>query len=260
MPLLPTLFVSHGAPTMILQDIPAHHFLAGLGGQLARPKAILAISAHWEARGPRVSAVSEPPTIYDFYGFPAELYAMTYPVPGSPALAARTADLLAAAGLPAVIDDSRGLDHGAWAPLKLMYPDASIPVVSLSLLPDGGPAAHLKIGEALRPLRDEGVLIVGSGSLTHSLRDAFAHADGDPTPPWVSAFQDWTAAAIAGNQQDKLADYRRQAPSATRNHPSEEHFLPLFVALGAGTPGTAGRRLHTSVDLGVLAMDAYAFD
>ncbi|HXP95603.1 MAG TPA: class III extradiol ring-cleavage dioxygenase [Telmatospirillum sp.] len=256
----PSLFLSHGAPSLILEDVPARHFLEQIGQQLPTPSAILVASAHWEARGPKVSAAMAPKTIYDFSGFPAELYAMTYPAPGAPALAGKAVQLLQEAGCPAVIDEQRGLDHGAWAPLKLMYPAASIPVASLSLLPDGGPAAHLAIGEALRPLREDGVLIVGSGSLTHSLRDVFAHPLGAPTPSWVSAFQDWTADAIAQDKRDDLLAYRRLAPSATRNHPSEEHFLPLFVALGAGTPGHPGRRLHGSIDLGVLAMDAYAFD
>lgn len=257
---LPSLFLSHGAPSLILEDVPARHFLEQIGPRLPKPDAILVASAHWEAKGPRVSSAVSPETIYDFYGFPAELYKMTYPAPGAPGLADETARLLRDAGVPAVIDESRGLDHGAWAPLKLMFPDATLPVVSLSLLPDGGPRAHLALGEALRPLRDQGVLIVGSGSLTHSLRDAFSHSAGDPTPAWVEEFQSWTAQAIADDRRDDLLAYRQLAPSAQRNHPSEEHLLPLFVALGAGTPGHPGRRLHASVDWGVLAMDAYSFD
>ena len=145
-------------------------------------------------------------------------------------------------------------------PLSLIYPAADLPVVSLSLLPDGGPAAHLRLGEALRPLRQNGVLLIGSGSLTHSLRDAFAHRADTSTPPWVSGFQDWALAAITANDRDTLDDYRRRAPAAARNHPTEEHFMPLFVAFGAATPGIPGRRLHSSVTYGVLAMDVYRFD
>jgi 4,5-DOPA dioxygenase extradiol len=245
---------------LIIEDVPARHFFEQIGPQLPRPSAILVASAHWQAEGPKISAAIAPKTIYDFHGFPAELYAMTYPAPGAPALAEDAAKLLKNAGFPAVIDQSRGLDHGAWAPLKLMFPEADLPVASLSLLPDGGPNVHLAIGEALRPLREQGVLIIGSGSLTHSLRDAFSHKPGDPVATWVSAFQDWVAEAIAANNRDNLLDYRRLAPWAERNHPSEEHLLPLFLAMGAGTPNLPGRRLHASVDWGALAMDAYAFD
>jgi hypothetical protein len=175
-------------------------------------------------------------------------------------LAGRAAALLEAAGFPADVDETRGLDHGAWVPLLLMYPEADVPVTQLSLQAHLGPAHHFRIGEALRPLRETGVLVLGSGSLTHNLGEFRQHR-GDPTPPpWVVEFADWMADKIARGSIEDLLDYRRRAPHAERNHPTDEHLLPLFFALGAARPGARGSRVHTSNAYGVLAMDAYAFD
>jgi len=255
---LPALFVSHGAPNVILYDSPTRKFLAGLGEQLGRPRAIVAISAHWEARVPTVNATAQPKTIHDFFGFEPPLYEMHYPAPGAPELARELARRLESAGMRAVVDNARGLDHGVWVPLKLMYPQADIPVTQISVQSHESTQHHFLIGQALRDLREDNVLILGSGNATHNLREMMA--DGAEPPDWVTAFATWLRQKIAGGDTGGLLDYRDTAPFAARNHPTEEHFLPLFAALGAGTPGVPGRIVHSSTSYGVLAMDAFAFD
>ena len=256
---MPSLFLSHGSPTLPLTDTPARSFLSQFSGTIARPKAILVISAHWETSVPTVSAVGRNDTIHDFRGFPQALYELRYPAPGSPAVAARAADLLRASGIDCRIDPSRGLDHGAWVPLLLMYPQADIPVLQLSLQPHLGTAHHLRMGRALAPLRQEGVLIIGSGSMTHDLSEFRGHGPNDPAPDWVNAFADWFHSALTTGRTDDLLDYRRQAPFAIKNHPSEEHLLPLYVALGAAGENARAMRLHASATYSVLRMDVYAF-
>lgn len=256
MPRFPTVFVSHGAPTLPLSEAAARGFLAEYGARLGRPTAILAVSAHWETAAPTLSSASKPETIHDFYGFPRALYDMRYAAPGAPALAERAAALLAGAGLPASLEP-RGLDHGAWVPLMLMYPSADIPVTQLSVQTHLGAAHEMKVGQALQPLREEGVLILGSGSTTHNLRELRMATIDAPAPPWVSSFTDWLADAVAAGRTEELVDYRSRAPNATRNHPSDEHFLPFFTALGAAGPGARGERVHASTTFGALAMDAY---
>ncbi len=258
---LPALFLSHGSPGLILEDCPARDFLAGLGAQLPRPKAILVASAHWETQRPVVAATAAPETIHDFFGFPAPLYDIRYQAPGAPALAERVGNLLLQAGFDPALDPRRGLDHGAWAPLHLGWPQADIPTLQLSIQSDLPAEHHRRLGAALRPLREEGVLIVGSGSATHNL-NAFRRSRlvlDSPTPPWAASFADWLTAAVVRGDSQALLDWQA-APGAAENHPSPEHFLPFFVALGAGTPGVAGRSLHRSWTYGVLAMDAFAFD
>lgn len=258
---LPVLFVSHGAPTLPLESSAAHDFLTGLGAALGRPRAILVVSAHWETGQPAVSTAVQPETIYDFYGFPQELYRLHYPAPGAPQLAARVAGLLAASGMPARLDPQRGLDHGAWTPLILMYPQADIPVTQLSIQPQAGAEYHLKLGEALRPLREEGVLILASGSVTHNLREFRGSAGREARPPaWVTEFNEWLAAALLAGRRCDLAAYRSKAPHAARNHPTEEHLLPLLVAAGAADGRGEAERLHSSYAYGVIGMDAYRFD
>jgi len=261
-PPLPTLFLSHGAPTLPLEDIPVSRFLKGLGRGLARPRAILMVSAHWETPAPTLGGDTSPKTIHDFHGFPEALYKLEYPAPGDPALAARAAELLEAAGFEARIHPRRGLDHGAWNPLMLAYPEADIPVVQLSIQTALGPAHHFALGTALAPLRGEGVLVVGSGNTTHNLGDprrAMAHV---APPDDVRAFDEWLIAAVAEARTDDLLDYRARAPAATHQHPSEDHILPLFVAMGAASNAEAarGRLLHRSYCLAVLAMSAFAFE
>lgn len=258
MPRFPAIFVSHGAPTLPLTAAAARDFLAGYGKALGRPSAILAVSAHWETAAPRLGTATRPETIHDFYGFPRALYEMRYAAPGAPALAERAAALLEDAGMAAA-GEQRGLDHGAWVPLMLMYPEADIPVTQLSIQTPLGAAHQLKIGAALAKLRDEGVLILASGSATHNLGELRMATIDAPAVPWVGSFTDWLAETVEAGRTDDLVDYRRRAPNAARNHPSEEHFLPFFTALGAA--GAAkGRRVHASTTYGALAMDAYQWD
>ena len=258
--MLPTLFLSHGAPYLPIVASPARDFLRQLGTLFERPKAILVVSAHWETPEPMVSAVAKNSTIHDFRGFPQELYELQYPAPGSPELASRVATLLAEAGLPAKTDFNRGLDHGAWVPLILAYPDADIPVVQLSVQTHLGPEHHLRVGRALEALRAEGVLIVASGSFTHNLREFFhANEEIEEEPRWVTSFADWFDHALTENRVDDLLNYREIAPQAARNHPTEEHLLPLYAALGAAGEAAAAERLHSSADRGIVRLDAYAF-
>jgi 4,5-DOPA dioxygenase extradiol len=256
---LPSLFLSHGAPTLPLTDTPARAFLSQLGHELPRPKAILVASAHWETERPAVNAVAWNETIHDFYGFPRALYELRYPAPGAPDLARDIAARLQAAGLPCDIDTQRGLDHGAWVPLSLIYPAADIPVLQLSVQTHLGPVHHLRLGRALAPLRDDGVLIVGSGSFTHDLSEFRGHGPNDPAPDWVNGFADWFDTALTEERFADLVNYRRLAPFAAKNHPSEEHLLPLYVALGAGGEQPHAQRLHASATYSVIRMDVYAF-
>lgn len=255
----PALFLSHGAPTIVVSRSPAADFLRGLPSLLPEaPKAVLMVSAHWETAQPRLNAVEVNATIHDFGGFPPELYRIRYDAPGAPALAQRAAALLAAAGFAPEIDPARGLDHGAWTPMRLAWPDAAVPVLQLSVQPHRDAAHHLALGRALAPLREEGVLIVGSGGFTHDLRGFRGQAEDAPEAPYAKAFADWTAQALREGRTADLLDWRRLAPEAQRNHPTPEHFLPLFVALGAGA-GAPARQLHTSTTFSILRMDAFAF-
>lgn len=257
---LPTLFLSHGSPMLAIDDSPARRFLQNLGKQLPRPRAILVASAHWETMGgPAVGLTAQPQTIHDFGGFPAALYALQYPAPGAPEVAARAAELLKQAGWTVGGSETRGLDHGAWVPLRLMYPEADIPVAQVSVVRGVGPDGHEKLGRALAGLREEGVLVIGSGSLTHNLYEFRGQGIDAPVPAWVSEFGDWMLAALRDGRREALLDYRKQAPHAARNHPTEEHLLPLFVALGAAGENAQAQRLHSSHEYGVLAMDVYAF-
>lgn len=256
----PALFVSHGAPTIVIDPIPAHDFLQAAGAKSPRPSAILVASAHFEAPGPTLTTHPAPPMIYDFGGFPAEMYAKQYPAPGNPALAERAGALLSGAGFAPRFDAARGYDHGTWTPLMLMYPEADIPVVQLSVDSRRNAAWHFAVGEALAPLRDENVLIVGSGSLTHDLRGFFVNPLPEAASPvdYARAFADWTHDAVTQGRTEDLLDWTARAPFALRNHPTPEHFLPLFVALGAGGRHQPAKRIHASYSHGVLAMDAYA--
>lgn len=263
--MLPALFVSHGAPTLAIENTPATRFLKTLPRQFERPEAILVASAHWETAAPIVNAVERNETIHDFYGFPRKLYELRYPAPGSRELAERVTAQLDAAGIVAQTDKTRGLDHGAWIPLIMMYPAANIPVVQLSLQSRLDPRHHFRVGRALAPLRDEGVLIMGSGSFTHNLAAVdWCHADA-PAPEWVMEFSAWMRGAVLEGRIDELLDYRLRAPNALENHPSEEHLLPLFVAMGAAGGEAEGshpraRHLHHSVTMATISMDAFAFD
>jgi 4,5-DOPA dioxygenase extradiol len=257
--MLPTLFLSHGSPMMALEPSPARDFLSQLGQTLGRPEAILVASAHWETERPELNAVTVNDTVHDFYGFPPALHAMMYPAPGAPELAERVAMLLNQSGLAAKLDRGRGLDHGAWVPLTLMYPAHDIAVLQLSLQSKLGPAHHLRLGQAITALRAENVLIIGSGSFTHNLGRLRRGALDAPPPVDVASFADWMNGALIQHRTDELLAYRCNAPYATLQHPTEEHLLPLFVALGAAGENAAARQLHASTSYGALRMDAYAF-
>jgi 4,5-DOPA dioxygenase extradiol len=258
MKMLPSIYLSHGSPMLALTDVPARDFLRGLAGLIERPTAILVASAHWDTEVPEVTSVGVNETIHDFYGFPPELYRLRYAAPGAPALAERVAALLRAGGFGAEIDHARGLDHGAWAPLMLAFPAADIPVVQLSLQTHLGPAHHWRLGRALAPLRQEGVLVLGSGSFTHNLGELRRGDDG-PEPRWVTDFARWFDAALKEGRMDDLVHYRERAPEAARNHPTDEHLLPIYVALGAAGAHARAERLHASATNWSLRMDAYAF-
>ena len=255
---LPSIFVSHGAPTLLMQDCPATRFFHGLGTSLGRPSAIVCVSAHWETRPVLVSGAARLNTIHDFYGFPPPLYEERYDVSADPALAARVRDCLSSAGIATELDAERGIDHGAWVPLKMMYPEGDIPVLQVSVSAHGSTADHLALGRALAELRDDGVLVLGSGSATHNLRAFRGQAVDAAAEPRAQAFRDWLAGAVSAGDAQALLDYRAGAPEAVWNHPTEEHIMPLFAAMGAGRE-QAGDVLHASYTHGVLAMDAYAF-
>jgi 4,5-DOPA dioxygenase extradiol len=261
MSLLPTIFLSHGSPMLALQDSPARRFLQGLGETLPRPKAIVVFSAHWEmVSAPAVSLAEQPNTIHDFGGFPEALFDIQYHAAGAPEVAEQAAALFAVAGIPVGRSAQRGLDHGTWVPLSLMYPQADVPVTQISLVRGAGPAAHEMLGRALAQLRHEGVLVIGSGSLTHNLYEFRGQAVDAPAPGWVREFEVWMRERLEQGDHAGLLDYRSRAPSAVQNHPTEEHLLPLFVAMGAAGAGAKAELLHTSIEHGVLAMDAYAFN
>lgn len=258
---LPALFISHGSPMLAIDKSPAHDFLLTLGKTLPTPKAILVVSAHWESiGGPVVSLAPRPETIHDFGGFPRALFDIQYPVPGAPEAAERAKVLLEAEGFTVKASLSRGLDHGAWVPLHLMYPQADIPAFQVSLLRGATPEEHLRLGKALASLRDEGVLVIGSGSLTHNLYEFRGHDIDADVPAWVSDFGVWMKKRLEANDTAALLNYREQAPFAARNHPTEEHISPLFVAMGAAGDSAKIKRLHDSYEYGVLAMDLYAFE
>ena len=256
----PALFVSHGSPTLIIDPCPARDFLAGLGHDLARPDAIVMISAHYDVPGVAITSGAHPKTIHDFGGFPAELYRLTYPASGAPVLATEIATMLGDAGFAATLDPERGLDHGAWIPLKLAYPDADIPVLQVSIDSRQTPEWHAALGRALAPLRGRNILIIGSGSATHNLRAFFStRPDLDSAAPdWVRMFADWLAVRLAAADDAGTLHAVDCGPYGRDNHPTMDHILPLFVAMGAGA-GAPGRALHRSFAYGVLAMDAYAF-
>ena len=269
--MLPTVFVSHGSPMHAVNAGRAGDVWAQLGHTLPRPSAVLIASAHWETELPMLSTTRQPETIHDFGGFPPELYKISYPARGAPDVSERAIQMLQSSGVAATANACRGLDHGAWVPLRRMFPNADVPVAQVSIQPSLDAAHHLHVGTALAPLRQDGVLIIGSGHVTHNLRDWMAGvrqrgsrevADG-AADPYVVEFREWIAEALAGNDRDRLLRWRDLAPNALRAHPTPEHFMPLFVAFGAAFApnGHAPRveRIDAGVDSGVLAMDAYMF-
>lgn len=264
---LPSIFVSHGSPMMALEPGEAGEFLKRLGPAIdacfGRPRSILVISAHTATRDAVLLAAAKHTTVHDFGGFPKALYDLRYDAPGDPALASRVEALLKAGGVPVHSLDEGGLDHGIWTALRYMYPDADIPVLPLSLLAHDHPSKQFATGELLAPLRERGVLVMGTGSMTHNLRmlsrSVQSLGSEPPEIPESAAFRRWFATRSAGREWDTLFDYRRAAPHAVLMHPTDEHLLPWYVAAGAGGRDAVPQRLHEGVVMGSLGMDTYAF-
>ncbi len=231
---MPTLFIAHGSPFQLV-DKPWLATLHAWGQTLPQPQSILVLSAHWESAPTTIGATQQLPLIYDFHGFPPAFYQTQYPAPGAPALAARVRTLLNAANVSLAEAPQRGLDHGVYVPLLGMYPAATIPVLQLSL-PNLDPATVYRLGQALAPLRDEAVLIIGSGFLSHNMRLLREFPTGEHVPPWAQEFDQWCAQRLASNDVAALLDYRSQAPHVAMALPSHEHFVPVLAALGAATP------------------------
>jgi 4,5-DOPA dioxygenase extradiol len=256
---LPALFVPHGAPTFALQPGEAGAALAHLSHQLGEVKAVLLVSAHWDTEQPTLGVASRPETIHDFYGFPQALYSIRYPAPGAVPWAMEARTLLEESGYEVRLDPLRGLDHGAWIPLRLMFPDATVPVFTLSLQSHLGPEHHYRMGQALAPLREAGVLIVGSGNLTHNLMHFGLLRGASNAPAYVTDFQGWIKDKLAEGDAVSLLEYRALAPGAEAAHPTDEHLLPLYVALGAAGTDFAAEQVYSGIEHNMLAMDAYAF-
>ena len=264
---LPPVFVSHGSPMIALEPGEAGAFLTRLGpavdAAFGRPRAILAVSAHTAARAPVLLGAAHHSAVYDFGNFDPRLNRMRYDAPGDSALARRVAALIEGAGLPVHCVDEGGLDHGIWTALRYVYPLADVPVVPLAFVPSQRPAEQFALGAALAPLCSDGVWVLASGSITHNLSRALAgglHAPMvQPEIPQSAAFRRWMQQRASQRDWMALLDYRAQAPHAADMHPSDEHLLPWYIAAGAGGAGHAPVRLHDSVTLGSLGMDAYAF-
>ena len=252
----PILFLSHGSPMTALGGDALTRVWSDLAAQLAKPAAIVAVSAHWTTRLPTLGGSAQPETIHDFGGFPEELYRLRYPAPGAPALAQRIEARLADAGIACRIDPSYGLDHGAWVPLRTLFPAADVPVLQLSVQPGLDARHHFALGAALAPLAADNILIVASGHLTHNLGE---YMRGRPRAQQTVAFRDWVDARLRGGDDQALLDWQQDAPHPRFAHPTPEHFLPLFVALGAAGPRHATEALGGGWIGEVLAADNYRF-
>jgi 4,5-DOPA dioxygenase extradiol len=253
----PVFFISHGAPTFALEPGLLGPQLQKLGAQLRNVKAVLVVSPHWQTRDVKVTTTPKPDTVHDFGGFPAELYTLQYPAPGQPELANAAAQLLAAAGFATSQDAQRGLDHGAWVPLYHLLPKAEVPVFQVSMPVSLTTAQALEMGRALAPLRAQGVLIVASGSMTHNLYE-IRQPDAQPEA-YAREFAAWVRTAVLAHAAQPLVHYRAEAPHAARAHPTQEHFLPLLVALGAQQEGDAVQVLDGGITHGVLSMESYVW-
>lgn len=257
--LRPVLFVPHGSPMFALHPGAAGAAMSALVPQLGSPRAIVVISPHWETAVPTVGFASRPETIHDFGGFDPRLYDMQYPTHGSPEVAALVVRTLQNAGLPAAQDAQRGLDHGAWIPLRQMFPLANVPVVPLSVQSHLGPAHALRIGQALSSLADQGVLLIASGNITHNLRDLMIlRRQGGSAPDYVQAFADWVHSRMMAHDTSGLMAYRSQT-AGERAHPTDEHLLPLFSAIGAAGHQAQASAFFRGISDDVIAMDGYTF-
>ncbi|TXH95879.1 MAG: dioxygenase [Pseudorhodobacter sp.] len=252
---LPSLFIAHGAPDLPYSPTPARAFTESLGAQFPGVRAILVVSAHWEARLPTIGTAPAPETIYDFGGFDDRLYSLTYPARTSAPVIAEVTAALEAAGIANAADPFRGYDHGVWIPMMLAFPKADVPVIQLSLRRGASAAENLAMGQALAPLRHKGVLIVGSGATVHNLRRIAR--EGTPAPDWARAFDDWIVSGVEAGAVDRLLGFPAEPQGARQAHPTPEHLMPLYVALGAG--GGRGRALHRSFSWGSIGMTSFAF-
>lgn len=246
------LFLSHGAPTLPLSNEPTRDFLIDLGKTLPEPRGVIVISAHWQLPGFVVKTAPLYEAWHDFYGFPDELYQLRYEPRGDVALAQRVAGVLASGGISAPLVNERKIDHGVWVPLLLMWPEAQVPLVQLSL-GRTDPVTHYRVGQTLTTLANEGYLVIGSGGFVHNLPEWMA---GTLEPGWAADFEGWMTQKLKAGDWDALCDYRRQAPQAVRAHPTEEHLLPLLVAGGAGGAATL---LHGASDPRGLGMACFGF-
>ena len=254
---LPSLFISHGAPSFALEPGIAGPALTALGRALPRPAAVLVVSPHWMTSTPRVSTAARQTTIHDFGGFDPALYQITYPVAGHPALAQRAVEALHASGFRADPDERRGLDHGAWVPLLHLFPNADVPAFQVSMPGRLDAVSAFKLGRALAPLAAEGVLIVGSGSLTHNLEEFFGSRPQDTA--YAGEFAAWVREAVVAGDHDRLQRALVDAPYARRAHPTPEHFWPLLVAAGAADPTRPASVIEGGITHGVLSMDSFVF-
>jgi 4,5-DOPA dioxygenase extradiol len=255
----PAVFFAHGSPMSALGGDAHAAALRAFGERCAGAKAILVISAHWQVSRPlRVTGWEHAPLLYDFGGFPEELYRIEYPAPGSPVLAARVAGVLRAGGQEVRLDTERGLDHGAWVPLKLAWPEAAIPVLELSL-PFAKPEELYQIGKALRPLREDGFVVAATGGIVHNLRRARIDNKDAPVDDWAAEFDAWVAARVAARKLEELFDYRNRAPHARLSAPTTEHFDPLFVFLGAAFPEDKFGTIYEGFHYGNLSMRSFSF-
>ncbi|MEB3165063.1 MAG: class III extradiol ring-cleavage dioxygenase [Cyanobacteriota bacterium] len=255
------LFLAHGSPMVALRPGAAGAALSALAGELARPRAVLVISPHWETPMATVGTAAQLETIHDFGGFDPALHAIQYPAQGSPQRAQEVVAALQAAGLPVCTDAQRGLDHGAWVPLRCLFPQAEVPVVPLSLQHHGGPQQAYRVGQSLAPLTAQGWLIVATGNITHNLRDWHQAERGAPIDGrYAQRFSDWVHGRLISGDTEALLDYRRRHPDGRRAQPRDEHLLPLFSALGAARAGARVRAIHRGISDHVLAMDSYAFE
>lgn len=257
---MPALFLSHGSPMMAIEHSQTTEFFQQLGANLAKPKAIVIFSAHFDRRGPVVITGGHTlGTIHDFYGFPRPLYQIEYAAQGAPELADKAQKILTEAGIAAVVDHTQGLDHGAWIPMLYLFPNRDVPIIQVSINSTMDAMAHFEIGRWLRPLREEGVLFVGSGGISHNLREIFAPIPDPHRVAKVNQFTDWVSEQLSLGHVDALLDYLNQGPHARFNHPTPDHYLPLPCVLGTRYEDEIGEVLHRAVDLEILALDAYGF-
>lgn len=255
----PSLFVSHGAPLVLVDGDPARSAWRALAASVPQPRAIVIMSPHWLTAAPQVASPERHRTLHDFAGFAPALYGFDYPARGDPQLAGAIAERLSTAGMAATVADRVDLDHGAWVPLLSMYPDGDLPVAQVAVQPRLGPRHHLALGAALADLREQGMLVIGSGALTHNLREVMIDRRTAPALPWVREFTDWFDSRLGAGDVPSLLGYRGLAPHAERIHPTEEHLLPLFFALGAAGPHAAAERIYGGYAYAALAMHTYAF-